>query len=84
VLDRAFSLPFQFANRISIVPARQLRPGHVAHGRLIAELAAPLIHDNFEGVAVTREGADTILWLVSDDNQFMLQRSLLLKFRLRR
>ena len=42
----------------------------------------PLIHDNFEGVAITREGRDTIVWLVSDDNQLFLQRSLLLKFKL--
>ena len=45
-------------------------------------LASPLIHENFEGIAATREGAATIIWIVSDDNQLWLQRSLLLKFRL--
>lgn len=82
VLDRDFRLPFHWSNRVSIVPAAELRAGAVARGRLVAVLDAPVIHDNFEGVAVTREGADTILWLVSDDNQMPLQRSLLLKFRL--
>ena len=84
VLDRAFSLPFHWSNRLSIVRARDVRPGAVARGRLVAVLDAPLIHDNLEGVAVTREGASTVLWLVSDDNGMLIQRSLLLKFRLDR
>ena len=82
VLDRDFALPFRWSNRLVIVPAARLRPGAVARGRLLATLQAPLIHDNFEGVAVTREGADTIVWLVSDNNEMPIQRSLLLKFRL--
>lgn len=82
VLDRRFALPFHWSNRLSIVPAAAIGPGRVARGRLIATLDSPLIHDNFEGVAVTREGNATILWLVSDDNQMPIQRSLLLKFRL--
>ena len=82
VLDRDFAPPFRWSNRVSIVPGSRVRAGAVARGRLIAVLAAPLVHDNFEGVAVRQEGADTILWLVSDDNQSIWQRSLLLKFRL--
>ncbi|WP_298093097.1 esterase-like activity of phytase family protein [uncultured Sphingomonas sp.] len=83
VLERSFSLPFRFANRIVRVAARDVASGKVARGRLLATLAAPLIHDNFEGMAVAWEGGRTILWLVSDDNQFPLQRSLLLKFALK-
>lgn len=82
VLNRAFALPFNFSNVLTIVPRAAIRPDAVVRGRPIATLAAPLIHDNFEGVAVVREGKATILWLVSDDNQFVLQRTLLLKFRL--
>jgi hypothetical protein len=84
VVERRFRLPFRFSNRIMLVPAAQITPGRVARGRLIAELDSPLIHDNFEGVAVTQEGEATILWLVSDDNQLFLQKSYLLKFRLDR
>ena len=36
----------------------------------------------FEGLAITREHGQTIVWLVADDNLLPLQRSLLLKFRL--
>jgi hypothetical protein len=51
---------------------------------LLAELDAPLVHDNFEGITATQEGADTVIWLVSDDNRTpVLQRTLLLRFRLR-
>ena len=82
VLNRAFALPFNFANVLTIVPRAAIRPDAVVRGRPIATLAAPLIHDNFEGVAAERDGDATILWLCSDDNQFPLQRSLLLKFRL--
>jgi hypothetical protein len=84
VVERRFRLPFRFSNRLMLVPADQVSPRRVARGRLIAELDWPLIHDNFEGVAVTREAGQTILWLVSDDNQLFLERSYLLKFRLDR
>ena len=82
VLDRDFRLPYRFANHLSLVPAAAIRAGGVARGRRLATLAAPLIHDNFEGVATTVENGATIVWLVSADNQSMLQRTLLLKFRL--
>jgi hypothetical protein len=50
----------------------------------LALLAAPLSVDNFEAVAV-RPAPDgsTLIYLLSDDNQRMLQRTLLLQFRLK-
>lgn len=82
VLNRAFALPLSFATKLTVIERAALKPGATVTGREIATLAAPLIHDNFEGVSVVREGNATIVWLVSDDNQLWLQRSLLLKFRL--
>lgn len=81
ILNRAFSW-FRFSNVLTIVDPAQVRPGATVHGRAIATLAAPLTHDNFEGVTTTQEGRATIIWLVSDDNQLPVQRSLLLKFKL--
>ena len=82
ILNRRFA-DYAFANVLTVVDARRVRSGATVRGRPVATLAAPLIHDNFEGVAITREGAATIVWLVSDDNQMWpVQRSLLLKFRL--
>lgn len=81
ILNRRFAWA-RFSNVLTVVDPAQVKPGASVRGRDIATLAAPLIHDNFEGVTTTREGAATIIWLVSDDNQLSVQRSLLLKFRL--
>ncbi len=82
VLERALFLPFRWANRLMLVDPAALRPGALVPARLLATLAAPLVHDNFEGVAAVREGADTVIWLVSDDNWLPIQTTYLLKFRL--
>jgi hypothetical protein len=82
VLNRWFGVPLRFANVLTIVERGAIRPGETIRGREIATLAAPLIHDNFEGVAVTVEQGRTIVWLVSDDNHSRWERTLLLKFAL--
>ena len=82
VLNRRFRLPFVWSVKLTIVERGAMRPGRQAIGREIATIAPPLTSDNYEGVAVTREGNATIVWLVSDDNQSMLERTLLMKFRL--
>jgi len=82
VLNRDFSLPFRWRAVLTLIDPREVKAGAVVSGREIARFAAPLTVDNYEGVTTTREGMDTILWLVSDDNQSMLERTLLMKFRL--
>lgn len=81
VLNRAFAPIANFTTIITVVDPRAIRPGVTVSGRPVARLAPPTLADNFEAMALTREGADTILWIASDDNQFFLQQSLLLKFR---
>jgi hypothetical protein len=49
---------------------------------LLAELKPPLLHENFEGLAVRERGGRTFVYLVSDNNFSWLQQSLLLKFEL--
>jgi len=82
VLERSFGFPNRWANRLALVPAGAIRVGAVVRGRTIARLERPLLIDNFEGLAVTKEARATMLWLVSDDNTARWQRTLLLKFRL--
>lgn len=82
VLNRRFQLPFRLSAKLVIVGRNEVRPSRQAIGRQVATLAAPLTSDNYEGVTVMREGGATIVWLVSDDNQLWLQRTLLMKFRL--
>jgi hypothetical protein len=83
VLHRRASVPAGFTAVLTILDSRSIAPGATLSGREIARFEAPVIHDNFEGLAVTREGASTIVWIASDDNApTWWQRSLLLKFRL--
>lgn len=82
VLNRRFSLPYRFSVTLTLIDAGAIRSDAVVRGRTVATLDRPTIHDNFEGVAVTREHGRTIVWLVSDNNQSSLQRTLLLKFAL--
>lgn len=82
VLNRAFGPPFGFSSKLTLIDAEAIQEGAVVEGRTIATLDRPLIHDNFEGVAVGQENGRTIIWIVSDDNQLFLQRTLLLKFAL--
>ncbi len=82
ILNRRFTLSTLFTAVLTIIPRGAIRPGAIVAGREVARFASPVLHDNFEALAVTREGRDTILWIASDDNQWWMQRSLLLKFRL--
>lgn len=82
VLNRRFAVPALFTATLTLIDPRTIRPGAAVQGREIARFAAPVLHDNFEALAVTREGQDTILWIASDDNQQIWEQSLLLKFRL--
>jgi hypothetical protein len=87
VLERRFSLLGGFAARlIHTAPDafRTAREGAVLSGEAILTLNdAPLPAENWEGIAVTRYGDETLVALISDDNESILQRSLLLLFALR-
>ncbi len=85
VLERSFSIFTGFGGRLVRLSAAQLRdarPDAVLEGEEILRLAPPLPVDNYEGVSAVRHGGRTLVALVSDDNQNMLQRSLLLLFAL--
>ena len=84
VLERRFSLLGGFAARLALTAPdalRSAREGAVLHGETILMLDdAPLPSENWEAVAVTRFGDQTLVALISDDNESILQRSLLLLF----
>jgi hypothetical protein len=81
VLERYFSLLGGFEGRlVRLSPAALQQP--VLQGDEILRLASPLPTDNYEAVAVTRWQGRTLIALLSDDNQSVLQRSLLLLFEL--
>jgi hypothetical protein len=82
ILNRRVSLPNGFAAKLAIVDVATVGEDKTVSGRVIATLAAPLLIDNMEGLAVRNEGSDTIIWLISDNNFNIFQRTLLMKFRL--
>ncbi len=83
VVERKFSLLGGFTSRIVTLPAAAVRPGARLVGQVLAELRPPLVGENFEGIAA-RRGPDgrVLLYLVSDDNFMILERTLLLQFSL--
>ncbi|MCP5370846.1 MAG: esterase-like activity of phytase family protein [Hyphomicrobiales bacterium] len=83
VLERFFTLVAGVAVRLRLLAAADLKPGAVLRGELLAEFAAPATVDNFEGVSVGRgPGGRVMVYIVSDDNFNVLQRTLLLAFTL--
>ncbi|WP_375288607.1 esterase-like activity of phytase family protein [Sphingomonas sp.] len=81
VLTRQWRPPVRFTAKLTLVRRADLRAGKVVTGREIATLDGPLA-ENWEGLAVTREGGATMLWMVSDEDEPLVQRTLLAKFRL--
>ncbi len=79
VLERSFSIFAGFGGRVVRIPPAQM-DGAVLQGEEILRLDGPVPRDNFEGITVFRAEGRTMLALVSDDNENMLQRTLLLVF----
>jgi hypothetical protein len=85
VLERRFSVlaPRRLSSRILRVRADAVRAGTVLEGSVLAELTAPLVVENFEGLAVLSTASGiTYLAVVSDNNFSLPQRTLLLWFEL--
>jgi hypothetical protein len=82
VLNRHFTMMDGFWATLTIIDPRAIRSGAIVTGERIAEFRRPLNIDNMEGISVAREGGRTILWIISDDNQLPIERTLLLKFAL--
>lgn len=83
VLERRFTVAGGVGARLSRVRSPDIRPGNRLVGEEIANWAPPRAVDNMEGIAVEAgPRGETFVWLLSDDNQNPLQRTLLLQFRL--
>ena len=82
ILNRSIGFPRGFSAKISLLNLPNISRDSTVSAKVIASLAAPLLIDNMEGIAVTREGQNTILWLISDNNFSIFQRTILMKFRL--
>ncbi|MEP0321881.1 esterase-like activity of phytase family protein, partial [Bauldia litoralis] len=84
VLERSLRFPFGFTMRLRRIAGQDLAPGATVDGEILVEADLRYQIDNMEGLAVGRnEVGETIIAIVSDDNESPLQRTLLLYFALK-
>lgn len=77
-----WGLPPGFAGKLVLADPANIRKGAAWQWEPLADLASPLPTDNFEGLAVEPDAdGSRVLWLISDDNSSILQRTLLLSLR---
>lgn len=82
ILNRRVSFPQGFAAKIALVDPAAVKSGTTASGTVIASLAPPYLVDNMEGIAITQKAGATYIWLISDNNFSVFQRTILMKFLL--
>ncbi|WP_147181314.1 esterase-like activity of phytase family protein [Ciceribacter naphthalenivorans] len=83
LLERRFTFASGVGLRIRRIDGASIRPGAVVDGEIILQAGMVEEIDNMEGLdVVTGADGSTRLILVSDDNHSILQRTLMLEFRL--
>ncbi len=82
MLNRRIGFPEGFSAILSVLDPAEIAKDVTVQSIPIAVLKSPLLVDNMEGLAITQEGAQTIIWLISDNNFNIFQRNLLMKFAL--
>lgn len=82
VLTRRFQYPFTFTAKLVRIPRAAIRPGAVAEGKVIATLGSPEIGENCEGLAITQERGQTMVWIITDNDVMPWRPTYLMKFRL--
>lgn len=83
VLQRRLIWPFpmRFSARFGLLDLRGVKPGAVVPLRDLGEFPAGIPMDNYEGLAIEPLGQGRYAaWVISDDNNAALQRTLLLAF----
>jgi hypothetical protein len=82
ILNRRIGFPEGFSAALSVLDPATIVKGSTVQSKPIAIIRSPLLIDNMEGLAITQEQGKTIIWMVSDDNFSIWQRTLLMKFAL--
>ncbi|HXV30429.1 MAG TPA: esterase-like activity of phytase family protein [Sinorhizobium sp.] len=83
ILERRFSFASGLGMRIRRIAAADIRPGAVVDGEVLIEADMSYQIDNMEGLdVVVRPDGEIRVILVSDDNHSILERNLMLEFRL--
>lgn len=85
LMNRRVSIPGLFSGVLTLVDmGAEPYAGQMLVGHVVARLESPLLHDNYEALALSWEKGAPVLWVASDDNHLFFQRTLLLKFALPR
>ena len=84
ILHRRYSPLAGAAAMVAVLDMASVEAGRTVAPQEIALIAPPMTVDNMEGIAIRRVGGRIFVYLVSDNNFSNLQRTLLLKFELRR
>lgn len=83
LLERRFSIAGGIGMRIRRIKGADIRPGKVVDGEVLLDADFGYQIDNMEGLDVSvDEKGEIFITLVSDDNHSILQRNLILEFRL--
>ncbi|MBB3658921.1 hypothetical protein FHX15_004181 [Rhizobium sp. BK650] len=83
LLERRFNMAEGIGMRIRRIKAADIKPGAIVNGELLVEGNFNYNIDNMEGLdAFQAADGSTHIILVSDDNHSILQRNLMLEFRL--
>jgi hypothetical protein len=83
VLNRKLSLLGRgFTAKLELVRLPKLAAGVVLRGETITNFDSAGPVDNLEALALARETSGPVLWIASDDNHMLFQRSLLYRFSL--
>ena len=83
-LERRFSPIGGVGARLRHIALDRINPSALADGNIIAELGSGYTVDNMEGLAVREHEGRTEIFIISDDNQNPLQRTILMAFELMR
>jgi hypothetical protein len=80
ILNRRIAFPNGFSAKLTLADPKAIKAEEAIKGQVIATIKSPIIVDNFEGITLTQEKGQTIIWLISDNNFNIWQRTLLMKF----
>lgn len=83
LLERRFSFAGGLGMQIRRIPGDSIKPGAVVDGEILLSADLSYQIDNMEGMdVIVQPDGDIHLILISDDNHSVLQRNLMLEFRL--
>lgn len=80
MLNRHFSPLDGLAAAITLIDPSDIRRDRVLEPRIVARLSSPMEIDNMEALAVETHESRLIVWIASDNNFSLLQRTLLMQF----